>query len=110
MEALHSQHVFFGASVTYTAQNVDVVSSDEFVEMLMDKGCFYAWYFMYIPVGRDPDLSLMITPEQRKHVAHKTWEWLTTRPIFIADFWNCGPLVQGCSRADRRSSRPQLLS
>ncbi len=101
MHRLHEKGAFFGASVTYTTQNIDVVSSDEFVEMLMDKGCFYAWYFMYVPVGREPDLSLMISPEQRKQVAHKTWEWLTTRPIFIADFWNSGPLVQGCIAAGR---------
>ncbi len=101
MDLLRQHKVFFGASVTYTTQNVDVVASDEFVEMLMDKGCFYAWYFMYVPVGRSPDFSLMVSPQQREIVAHKTWEWLNTRPIFIADFWNSGPLVQGCIAAGR---------
>ncbi len=101
MDTLHQKRALFGASVTYTTQNIDVVSSDEFVEMLIDKGCIYAWYFMYVPVGRDPDLTLVISPDQRKHVAQKTWEWLTTRPIFIADFWNSGPLVKGCIAAGR---------
>ncbi len=101
MDTLRRYHTFFGASVTYTTQNVDTVTSDDFVELLMDKGCFYAWYFMYVPVGREPDLSLMISPQQRKRVAEKTWEWLTTRPIFIADFWNSGPLVKGCIAAGR---------
>jgi len=101
MDLLRQHEVFFGASVTYTSQNIDTITADEFVEMLMDKGCFYAWYFMYVPVGRKPDLALMVSPQQREQVAHKTWKWLTTRPIFIADFWNSGPLVQGCIAAGR---------
>lgn len=101
MDWLREHKVFFGASVTYTTQNIDAVTADEFVELLVDKGCFYAWYFMYVPVGREPDLSLMVTPQQREIVGRKTWQWLTTRPIFIADFWNSGPLVQGCIAAGR---------
>lgn len=101
MDLLRQHKVFFGASVTYTTQNIETIASDEFVEMLMDKSCFYAWYFMYVPVGRSPDFSLMVSPQQREKVAHKTWEWLNTRPIFIADFWNSGPLVQGCIAAGR---------
>jgi len=101
MDALRAARVFFGASVTYTTQNFDIVSSDEFLDMLIDKGCFYAWYFMYIPVGRSPDISLMITPQQREIMARKTWEWLNSRPIFVADFWNSGPMVKGCIAAGR---------
>lgn len=100
-EILRRHKVLFGASVTYTQRNVDVVASDEFIEFLIDRGFLYAWYFMYVPVGRAPDLSLMVTPEQRRHVARKTYEWLTRRPIFVADFWNSGPLVGGCIAAGR---------
>mgnify|MGYP005836350413 CR=1 FL=1 len=101
MEILRHHKVLFGASVTYTQRNVETVASDEFIEMLMDKGCLYAWYFMYVPVGRAPDLALMVTPEQRAQMARKTYEWLTRRPIFVADFWNSGPLVGGCIAAGR---------
>ncbi len=101
MEILRHHKVLFGASVTYTQRNLEVVASDGFMEFLMDQGCLYAWYFMYIPVGRAPDLSLMVTPEQRRLMAGKTYEWLTRRPIFVADFWNSGPLVGGCIAAGR---------
>ncbi len=101
MEILRRHKVLFGASVTYTQRNLETVASDEFIEFLIAQGCFYAWYFMYIPVGRAPDLSLMVTPEQRRQMARKTYEWLTRRPIFVADFWNSGPLVGGCIAAGR---------
>ena len=37
MDLLREHNVFFGASVTYTAQNIDATASDEFVEMLIEK-------------------------------------------------------------------------
>jgi len=99
MAALRRHRALFGASVTYTSLNADTVASDEFIDMLVDQGCIYAWYFMYVPVGRDPDLSLMVTPEQRRHMCETTWRWLNTRPIFVADFWNSGALTHGCIAA-----------
>lgn len=101
MGRLHDKGALFGASVTYTTHNVDTVTSDEFADMLIDRGCIYAWYFMYVPVGRKPDLSLMISPQQRRKVAKTTWKWLNTRPLFVADFWNSGPLTKGCIAAGR---------
>ncbi len=103
MAALREERVLFGASVTYTSQNWETVASDEFIDELIDLGCMYAWYFMYVPIGRDPDLSLMATAEQRDVVARKTWEWLVGRPIFVADFWNSGALTKGCIAAGAQS-------
>lgn len=99
MHVLRSRRVLFGASVTYTSRNWETVGSDEFIDTLIDLGCMYAWYFMYVPVGRDPDLSLVVTPARRDVIARKTWEWLTGRPIFVADFWNSGVLTKGCMAA-----------
>lgn len=101
MAALRGHRVLFGASVTYTSRNVDTVSSEDFVNLLIEQGCIYAWYFMYVPVGRDPDLSLMVTPEQRRHMCMTAWRWMNTKPIFIADFWNSGALTHGCIAAGR---------
>lgn len=101
MDRLREHEVLFGASVTYTSRNYEVVSSDEFIDFLIDRGCIYAWYFMYIPVGREPDLGLMVTPEQRRVMCQTTWRWVTTKPIFVADFWNSGVFTKGCIAAGR---------
>lgn len=101
MDLLREAEALFGASVTYTRTNLEVVTSEQFIDMLIDRGCVCAWYFMYVPVGRSPDLDLMVTPEERKHVAETTWRWLTGKPIFVADFWNSGGLTQGCIAAGR---------
>ena len=67
MELLKDRGVLFGSSITVTRENCDLLlESDELIEQLIDKGVFYTWLFHYVPIGSDPDLEMMLTPEQRK--------------------------------------------
>ena len=45
MDLLKSKGCLFGISVCYTRANVDAVTSDEFVDLMISKGARYAWYF-----------------------------------------------------------------
>jgi len=101
-ENLYKAGVLQGFSITVTKQNADVVSSDEFMDDLIDKNCSFGWYFIYIPIGRKPAVDLMPTPKQREHLREKVWEWRSTKPIFIGDFWNDGPWVGGCIAGGRK--------
>jgi hypothetical protein len=56
---------------------------------------------MYVPIGRDPDLSLMITPEQRAKLRETIHHWRANKPVFVADFWNDGPYTGGCIAGGR---------
>jgi MoaA/NifB/PqqE/SkfB family radical SAM enzyme len=60
------------------------------------------WYFMYVPVGRQPQVQLMPSPRQRDEL--RTWiaEVRSHRPILVADFWNDGPVVGGCISGGRK--------
>lgn len=103
MDELKKAGVLFGFSATMTSQNADVLVSDEFIDFYIDKGCKYGWYFIYIPIGRNPDMTLMVTPVQRSHLADQINKWRRlARPIFLGDFWNDGWLVGGCIAAGRR--------
>jgi len=53
-------------------------------------------------VGANTDLELMITPEQRMEFLARVRQWRRQGTIFIADFWNDGPLVGGCIAGGRR--------
>ncbi|MBE3576142.1 MAG: radical SAM protein [Limnochordales bacterium] len=101
MDRLRERGLVFGASLTVTSRNVYQLFSDRFIDHLIDKGVLYLWSFHYIPIGRDPDLSLMISPEQRAWLRERVNELRMTRPIFIADFWNDGPYVGGCIAGGR---------
>ena len=101
MERLHERGVFFGASLTSTRLNYKDIVSDEFFDLLVEKGAFNVWLFNYMPVGRNPDLSLMPTPQQRNYVRMRTNYLRRTKPILLVDFWANGSWVGGCQSAGR---------
>ncbi|MBR3738714.1 MAG: radical SAM protein [Eubacterium sp.] len=101
MERLKERGVPFGASLCYTSKNTDVLSSDEYIDWLIDKGVKFAWFFTYMPTGNGAVTELMVSPEQRALMFKKMREWRETKPIFALDFWNDGEYVQGCIAGGR---------
>ncbi|HEC80123.1 MAG TPA: radical SAM protein, partial [Firmicutes bacterium] len=87
--------------VTATRYNVEEVTSDEFIDFLTDKGAFYGWYFMYVPVGKGSSTDLMLTPEQRGYMRKRIRLLRRDKGIFVADFWNDGDYVDGCIAGGR---------
>jgi MoaA/NifB/PqqE/SkfB family radical SAM enzyme len=102
MARLKRAGVIFGISVTYTSQNIDTVTSDEFIRYYMEQGAMFAWYFMFMPVGKDPILELVPTPEQRVYTGERVAELRRQYPLFMADFWNDGPAARGCLAGGRQ--------
>jgi MoaA/NifB/PqqE/SkfB family radical SAM enzyme len=101
MDRLKARGVPFGTSLTATSKNVEHITSDEFFEHLWKKGVMVCWFFLFMPVGKDPDVSLMPTPEQRNYLRQRDQELRAKVPIFIADFWNDAPYVGGCIAGGR---------
>ena len=96
MDLLRSRDIAFGISVCYTAQNVEVVSSDAFLDFCREKGAWFGWLFQYLPIGSDADLSLAVSPDQRS-TAMRAFETYSHRHgMLLIDFWNLGHLIFGC--------------
>ncbi|MDY6826919.1 MAG: radical SAM protein [Bacillota bacterium] len=102
MGNLKAKGVPFGFSVTATRDNCEEISSEEFIDFLIEKGAFYGWTFHYIPIGRNPDFSMRITPGQRAEMVYRIREIRKTKPIQVVDFWNDGHLTGGCIAGGRR--------
>jgi len=102
VDILQQHGLFYGFSTTYHRNNVEEVCSDAYINMLIEKGFRFGWYFTYIPVGADSDLDFMATPAQRAYAYEKIREMRQTKPIFIADFWNDGEATDGCIAGGRR--------
>ena len=101
-ENLRQVGVPFGISATATRFNAEIVVSDPFVDFYFEEqGAVYGWIFHYMPIGRKFTLDLMITPEQRRMMFEREQILLRDRKIFLADFWNCGALSDGCISAGR---------
>jgi len=101
MDLLRERGLVFGASITETRENMDIIGSYEFVDMVIEKGALVMWYFQYIPIGRFPSVDIMPTPAQRDWLRRRIQEIRDSRPIFIGDFWNDGPYVKGCIAGGR---------
>lgn len=102
MRLLKENGLPFGISCCYTSENFDSVSSDAFIDQVVDLGALFIWYFHYMPVGSDANTHLMVSPEQRETMYHTIRRWRDTKPIFPMDFQNDGQFVQGCIAGGRR--------
>ena len=102
MQRLHDRKLFYGISACYTSQNYDSITSTEFLNKLIEFGVFFIWYFHYMPVGNDADVSLLPNPEQRKEVYRRINAFRDNHSLFMMDFQNDGRYVGGCIAGGRR--------
>ena len=92
----------FGISITAWRGNAELVLSDEFIDFYFgQQGAIYGWIFQYMPIGRRYSLDMMVTPQQRLWMYEREQELVRERKVFIADFWNSGPVSNGCISAGR---------
>ncbi len=101
MERLRERKLPFGISLTVTRHNHDRIIGGELFDYYIERGAKFAWLFQYIPIGREPDVDLMSTPEQRVEMRHWLERTRRRKPIFIGDFWNDGAYVGGCMAGGR---------
>lgn len=104
MELLKENGLIFGTSICYTSKNCESVTSKEFVKLMVDKGCRYAMYFHYMPVGNEASLELLPTPEQRMYIKDRIREIRKLENgegLFTMDFQNDGEFVGGCIASGR---------
>ncbi len=96
MDILKAHKLPFGYSTCYHSQNADIIGSEAYTDMMIEKGCKFGWYFTYIPIGKDAKVDLMVTPRQREFMYRKINEYRGTKPVFTMDFWNDGDHAGGC--------------
>ncbi len=102
MDRMKAHKLFFGYSACYHRYNTENVVSDEFVDNMIERGCRYAWYFTYIPIGKSARTDLLVTPEQRAFMYKRIHEIRATKPLFAMDFWNDGQYAYGCIAGGKR--------
>ena len=104
MDLLKSYGLIFGTSICYTSKNCETVCSEDFVKFMVEKGCKYAMYFHYMPVGNDASVELMPTPKQRLYVKERVRKIRSLdhgEGMFTMDFQNDGEFVGGCIAGGR---------
>jgi MoaA/NifB/PqqE/SkfB family radical SAM enzyme len=104
MDLLREHRCLFGMSVCYTSENVEQVTSDAFIDLMIRKGVKFGLYFNYMPIGKDAVPELIPSPAQREYM----YKWLrrmrdakTGKPMFVMDFQNDAEYVGGCIAGGR---------
>ena len=104
MKLLKRCGCMFGISVCYTSQNIESVTSDAFLDQMIDAGAMFAFYFNYMPLGKSALPELIPQPEQRKYM----YQWIrsvrnpkTGKSLFVMDFQDDGEYVGGCIAGGR---------
>ena len=105
MDLMKENGLLFGTSICYTSANYKAVTSDEFIDMLINHGVRFNWYFHYMPIGDGANVNLMLNNEQREYMVHRVREirGLTGgKEIFCIDFQNDGEYIDGCIAGGRQ--------
>ncbi len=104
MDLLRKYGVVYASSVCYTRANIEAVTSDDFLQMIADKGARFGFFFHYMPVGNSAVPELLPTMEQRKNI-YKRLRYIRSDecdlPFFPLDFQNDGEYVGGCVAGGR---------
>ena len=104
MDRMKRHKLLFACSICYTSANYKSVTSDDFLQLLIDHGCRLIWYFHYMPVGAGAVTSLLLNKEQRAEMIERI-RFLRSdeseMEIFPADFQNDGQFVGGCIAGGR---------
>lgn len=96
MRLLKEKGVLFGTSILVTPNNFNLVTSREFIEELIKRGVFFAWYLTYKPVGAKLDLTLLFPPHQRHLLSEKVVDIRNSFPIIAIDHENDAAPIGGC--------------
>ena len=105
MAILKKKHLPFGLSCCYTSQNLDSISSYDFIDQMVEWGAKFVWYFHYMPIGDGANVDLMLNAEQREYMIHRVREirgYTGGKPIFCIDFQNDGEYIDGCIAGGRQ--------
>ncbi|MFA6929819.1 MAG: radical SAM protein [Lentisphaeria bacterium] len=81
--------LFVGVSASITKNNFTDLVSEEYLDFLISKGVHYIWYYIYRPVGRNPEPANALSGEQIRALREFVVEQRCKAGILIIDaYWD----------------------
>lgn len=100
MEIMKEKRIAFGASITVTSENVSEVTSDDYINMLAEKGCKAVLFVEFIPANKDLQF-LAISDIIRAGLAIRIEKLRTSTRMLIISFPGDEKSSGGCLAAGR---------
>jgi MoaA/NifB/PqqE/SkfB family radical SAM enzyme len=83
------QGLITGVAASICKSNFDELVSRDYLEFLAAKGAHYLWYYIYRPVGADPEPANALSEEQILNLRRFIVEQRRNSPIIIIDaYWD----------------------
>jgi MoaA/NifB/PqqE/SkfB family radical SAM enzyme len=92
-----------GVAISVCKSNIEMALSDEFVQLLHDKGVIYIWYYIYRPAGENPNYELCLDNDEIVRLRNFLVEGRNKYPIVMIDsYWRADgepfcPAAEGLS-------------
>lgn len=130
VRACHGARLIFGVAASICNSNFDELVSREYLELLAREGAHYIWYYIYRPVGANPDRENALDADRIAALRRFIVEQRRDAPLFIVEtYWDdrggalcpgatglshhispsggvefCPPLQMACDFLDERGS------
>jgi MoaA/NifB/PqqE/SkfB family radical SAM enzyme len=72
-------------SPTVTSENYEELLSDEFIDLMLAKGCYMGYYHHYDLIGGQTRTELLLSLEQLRWMEHRIAKIAAEKPISISD-------------------------
>lgn len=103
IETCKKHKLITGVAMSVCKSNIEMATSDEFVNMVWNSGAIYLWYYIYRPSGSDPCYDLALSPKEVEKLRRFMVEARTRFSIIIIDsYWGAKgepfcPAIEGLS-------------
>lgn len=78
-----------GVAISVCKSNLQMAMSAEFIQSLIDRGVAYLWYYIYRPVGQNPEYELTLSSDEIRQLRQHMVDARTQYSIAIIDtYWD----------------------
>lgn len=89
VRACRKAKLIFGASCSICKSNYDELVSREYIELMAREGAHYLWYYIYRPVGADPNAANALDKDEVLAFRRFIVEQRRDAPLFIIEtYWD----------------------
>ncbi len=89
VRACRRSRLIFGAAASICKSNYDELVNRDYLELLAREGVHYLWYYIYRPVGANPDRENALDEEQIAGLRKFIVEQRRDAPLFIIEtYWD----------------------
>lgn len=103
IETATANRLITGVAISVCKSNIEMALSDEFIEMLHNRGVLYLWYYIYRPTGQNPHFELALSTEEILRLRKFLVDGRTKYPLVLIDsYWGADgepfcPAAEGLS-------------